>query len=161
MSARIWKPSGSYPIEIMVTSLRETPSRTLDTPESVRDYLQNVVATAADWRCDQENFVVLCMNVRRRVICHTVVCRGTADSVQVHPREVFRSAIVANSAAIILAHNHPSGDPLPSEADIRCTRDLVAAGKVLKIEVLDHVILGEKIEGRRDWVSLRELGYFH
>jgi DNA repair protein RadC len=80
----------------------------------------------------------------------------------VHPREVFRPAIAAGAAALVLVHNHPSGDPTPSEADIRVTRDLIRAGQLLKIEVLDHIILGRRTTERaKDYVSLRELGYFY
>jgi DNA repair protein RadC len=83
------------------------------------------------------------------------------DQILVHAREVFRPAIAAGAHAIILAHNHPSGDPAPSEADIRVTRDLIRAGHLLKIEVLDHLIIGRRsLERPRDFVSLRELGYF-
>jgi DNA repair protein RadC len=74
---------------------------------------------------------------------------------------VFRPAIENNAAALVLVHNHPSGDPTPSEADIKVTRDLIRAGQLLKIEVLDHVILGRVTQERqKDYVSLRELGYF-
>jgi DNA repair protein RadC len=80
----------------------------------------------------------------------------------VHPREVFRKAIAANAAAVVLAHNHPSGDPTPSEADIKVTRDLIRAGQLLKIDVLDHVIIGRATQERqKDYASLRELGYFY
>jgi DNA repair protein RadC len=79
----------------------------------------------------------------------------------IHPREVFKPAIVLGAAAIVLAHNHPSGDPSPSESDIKVTRDLIRAGQLLKIEVLDHVILGSATPERtKDYASLRELGYF-
>jgi DNA repair protein RadC len=75
---------------------------------------------------------------------------------------VFRPAVAHHASAIVLAHNHPSGDPTPSEADIKVTRDLIRAGKVLRIDVLDHVILGQATEERsRDFASLRELGYFY
>jgi len=75
-------------------------------------------------------------------------------------REVFLGAISRRASALILIHNHPSGDPTPSEADIKVTRDLIRAGQLLKIEVLDHVILGRRTEERpKDYVSLRELGY--
>jgi DNA repair protein RadC len=80
----------------------------------------------------------------------------------VHAREVFKPAISAQAAAIVLVHNHPSGDPTPSEADIKVTRDLIRGGQLLKIEVLDHVILGRATPERtKDYVSLRELGYFY
>ena len=69
---------------------------------------------------------------------------------------------MANASALVLVHNHPSGDPAPSEADIKVTRDLIRAGQLLKIEVLDHVIIGKRTEQRpKDFVSLRELGYFY
>ena len=75
---------------------------------------------------------------------------------------MFRPAISANASAVFLAHNHPSGDPTPSEADIRFTRDIVRAGKLLKIDVLDHIILGRRTTERgKDYVSLRELGYLY
>jgi DNA repair protein RadC len=88
--------------------------------------------------------------------------QGTLDRLLVHPREVFKAAIAANAAAVVLVHNHPSGDPTPSEADVKVTRDLIRAGQLLKIEVLDHVILGRATAERpKDFVSLRELGYFY
>ena len=90
------------------------------------------------------------------------ITNGTLDTVLVHAREVFRSAISANSSASVLAHNHPSGDPTPSEADIKVTRDLIRAGQLLKIEVLDHIVLGRATPERaKDYSSLRELGYFY
>jgi DNA repair protein RadC len=74
----------------------------------------------------------------------------------VHAREVFRAAIIAAAAAVVIVHNHPSGDPSPSEADIKVTRDLIRAGQLLKIELLDHVIIGNPNHS-----SLRSLGYFY
>jgi DNA repair protein RadC len=134
---------------------RESPA--LDTPERVADFLRE------DNRFfDVEHLQILLLNTRRRLIRIDRISQGTLDSILVHPREVFKSAITANAAAVVLAHNHPSGDPTPSEQDIKVTRDLIRAGQLLKIDVLDHVILGKATEGRaRDWVSLRELGYFY
>ena len=109
-----------------------------------------------------EHFQIVLLNTRRRLIRVEVISQGTLDTLLAHPREVFRPAIAANASAIVLAHNHPSGDPSPSEADIKATRDLIRAGQVLKIEVLDHIILGRRSEGRsKDYASLRELGYFY
>ena len=128
----------------------------LDTPERVADLLreQNRVYTV-------ENFQVVFVNTRRRLIGVQNISQGTLDCLLVHARQVFGPAISRNAAGIILVHNHPSGDPSPSEADIRITRDLIRAGQLLKIEVLDHVILGQRTDERpRDFVSLRELGYF-
>ncbi len=128
----------------------------IDTPEKVADLLRedNRPYTV-------EHFQVLLLNTRRRLLAVRHVSQGTLDTLLISPREVFIPAIQRRAAAVILAHNHPSGDPQPSDADIRITRDLVRAGQLLKIEVLDHVILGHRTESRpRDYVSLRELGYW-
>ena len=109
-----------------------------------------------------EHFHVVLVNAKRRLIRVETLARGTLDSLVTHSRDVFRPAISANASAVFLAHNHPSGDPTPSEADIRFTRDIVRAGKLLKIDVLDHIILGRRTTERgKDYVSLRELGYLY
>jgi DNA repair protein RadC len=131
-------------------------SPTMDTPERIADLLREENRVL-----EVENFQVLLLNTRRKLIGFEKISQGTLDTILVHPREVFKPAIAANAAAIVLAHNHPSGDPTPSEADIKVTRDLIRAGQLLKIEVLDHIILGSRTEDRpKDYVSLRELGYF-
>ena len=94
------------------------------------------------YRPDVENPIVVHLSTRRKPIGFEVISTSTLDTLLVHPREVLKSAIVTNAAAIVLFHNHPSGDPAPSEADIKVTRDLIRAGQLLKIEVLDHVVLG-------------------
>jgi DNA repair protein RadC len=134
---------------------REMPL--LDTAERIADLLRE------QNRCyEVEHFQAVLLNTRRRLIRIEEISQGTLDSILVHPREVFKRAIAANAAALVLVHNHPSGDPAPSEADIRVTRDIIRAGQLLKIDVLDHVILGRRSEDRaRDFVSLRELGYFY
>ena len=135
-------------------SYRESPL--VDTPERVADLLREENRTYT-----VENFQVLFVNTRRRLIGMQNISQGTLDTILIHPREVFAAAIAKRASAIILAHNHPSGDPGPSEADIKVTRDLIRAGQLLQIQVLDHVILGKRTEERpRDFVSLRELGYF-
>jgi len=132
-------------------------SALLDNPERIADLLRE-----PNRLYSVENFQVVFLNTRRRLIRMETISQGTLDTLLVHPREVFKSAIAAGAAAIVLAHNHPSGDPTPSEADIKVTRDLIRAGQLLKIEVLDHIILGRATPERpRDYVSLRELGYFY
>jgi DNA repair protein RadC len=133
----------------------ESPA--LDNPERIAELLRE-----SNRAFDVESFQVVLLNTRRRLIRVERISQGTLDTILVHPREVFKSAIAANAAAIVLAHNHPSGDPTPSEADIKVTRDLIRAGQLLKIEVLDHVIIGRATHDRpKDYVSLRELGYFY
>ena len=132
-------------------------SPTLDNPEVIADLLRE------ENRAYQvEHFQAVLLNTRRRLIRVEHISQGTLDTILVHPREVFKPAIAANAAAVVLVHNHPSGDPTPSEADIKVTRDLIRAGQLLKIDVLDHVILGRATRERpRDFVSLREMGYFY
>jgi len=134
---------------------RESP--TLDTPERIADLLRE---DTRQYRV--ESFQVVLLNTRRRLIGIERISQGTLDTILVHPREVFKPAIAANASAIVLVHNHPSGDPTPSEADIKVTRDLIRAGQLLRIDVIDHVILGHRAETNgRDYASLRELGYFY
>src|SRR5437899_11475422 len=129
----------------------------LDTPERIADLLRE------ENRAYQvETFQVVLLNTRRRMLSKEKISKGTLDTILVHPREVFRHAIAANAAGIVLVHNHPSGDPSPSDADIKVTRDLIRAGQLLRIEVLDHIILGRATAERsKDFLSLRELGYFY
>jgi DNA repair protein RadC len=102
------------------------------------------------------------LNTRRHIKGHQLVSIGILDTILVHPREVFRIAVIAGAAAVVIMHNHPSGDPTPSEADVKATRDLIRAGQLMKIDVVDHVILGRATPERaKDWMSLRELGYFY
>jgi DNA repair protein RadC len=129
----------------------------LDSPGRIADLLREESRLRT-----VEMFQVVLLNTRRRLIRVEDISHGTLDSLLVHAREVFRAAITANAAAIVLVHNHPSGDPTPSDADIKITRDLIRAGQLLKIDVADHVILGRATKERpRDFVSLRELGYFY
>jgi len=139
-----------------VLRVRECASaiQTVQTPEEAVQYWRTNIPNADWYDPAKEAFVVLVLNTRRRIIGHNLITLGSLDTCFVHAREVFRPVIVAAGHAAILMHSHPSGDPTPSEADIRVTRDLIRAGQLLKIEVLDHVIVGER------HVSLREAGYF-
>jgi len=133
----------------------------VDTPERAVEYWRQNI-TIADWFDEaKEALIVLVLNTRHRIIGHNLVTLGSLDSCAVEPREVFRPVIVAAGSAIILMHNHPSGDPTPSAADIKVTRDLIRAGQLLKIEILDHVIVGSPgNESTKPYSSLREQGYF-
>jgi DNA repair protein RadC len=108
---------------------------------------------------DREEFRVLLLNTKNALIRIAGVSRGSLNASIVEPREVFKDAIAASAASMILVHNHPSGDPTPSSEDIAITKRLVKAGELLNITVLDHVILGHRTTGRdHDFVSLKELG---
>jgi DNA repair protein RadC len=101
----------------------------------------------------QEEFRVLLLNTQHAVLRELLVTRGTLDTSVVHPREVFRAAIVESAAAVILVHNHPSGDPSPSREDREVTDQMVEAGRLIGISVLDHIVIGD---GR--YVSFVEAG---
>lgn len=96
-----------------------------------------------DMASDREVFSVILLDVKNRVIGINVVSIGSLSASVVHPREVFKAAILANAANIILTHNHPSGDPAPSKEDINITARLVQAGRLMDIPVLDHIIIGD------------------
>ncbi|NLM69790.1 MAG: DNA repair protein RadC [Firmicutes bacterium] len=102
---------------------------------------------------DREHFVILMLNTKHAVIAKKVVSIGHLNASLVHPRELFKDVIKKSSAAVILVHNHPSGDPTPSEDDIRVTQRLCEAGRLLGISVLDHIVIGDK-----SYVSFREQG---
>ncbi len=155
-------PVPYQPKEFKVVALRECPTpenmQLCDTPEGAAEYWKMHIATSIQFNPECECFVVLLLNTRRRLKGHHLVSIGTMDTILVHPREVFRIAITGAAAAVVLMHNHPSGDPTASEADIKVTRDLIRAGQLLKIDVLDHVIMGTGSPGHS---SLRSLGYFY
>jgi DNA repair protein RadC len=148
------------PAEFRVVALRECPTpeklQFCTEPKHAVAYWRTHVVSHPYFNPECECFVILLLNTRRRIKGHVLVSVGTLDTILVHPREVFRSAVISGASAIVMMHNHPSGDPVPSEADIRVTRDLIRAGQLLKIEVLDHVIVGSEKH-----LSLRELGYFY
>jgi DNA repair protein RadC len=100
---------------------------------------------------DRETFVCLHLNTKNHLISWEVISIGSLNASLMHPRELFKGAILANAASVVLVHNHPSGDPEPSGADIQLTRRLMKAGDLMGIEVLDHVIFGEE-----ECVSLRD-----
>jgi len=100
---------------------------------------------------EQEHFLVLLLNTKHHVLGVETVSVGGLSSSVVHPRDIFKSSIRRNAAAVILAHNHPSGDPTPSREDIAVTGRLVEAGKLLGIEVLDHIVVGDN-----RYISFRE-----
>ncbi len=104
---------------------------------------------------DREEFLVLVLDAKNAVLGFNLVSVGTLTSSLVHPREVFKPAILGNAAALILLHNHPSGDPAPSAEDLHLTRRLREVGEVFDIKVLDHIIVGA---GR--YVSFVDDGYW-
>ena len=101
----------------------------------------------------KEHFKLILLNPRNRIIGISTISIGTLNASLVHPREVFKDAITHSAASVVLAHNHPSGDPEPSEDDIKITKKLVESGKILGIEVIDHIIIG-----KNNFCSYKERG---
>ncbi len=126
----------------------------LESPSEVADLMREVLRGKR-----QEEFHVLLLDTKHRLLRNECVTVGLLDRSQVHAREVFRTAIRESCSRLVLVHNHPSGDPTPSAQDISCTRNLCAAGKIIGIEVLDHVVIGvQSISRTRDFLSLKEEG---
>jgi DNA repair protein RadC len=109
-------------------------------------------------RCAQESFHTILLNTKNELINRVLVTLGLVDASLVHPREVFRAAIQNGASAIVLVHNHPTGDPTPSAEDIRITRQLVEAGRIIDIRVIDHVVIGRHANGKPRFTSMRESG---
>lgn len=122
----------------------------INSPQDAADYF-----LARMMHLTHEQFEVLFLNSKNIVIRHEVIFVGTLNSSVVHPREVFKAAIKWSSNAIIVVHNHPSGDVTPSKEDIQTTKRLQECGRVLGIELLDHIIIGDA-----KYLSLVEAGYF-
>lgn len=129
----------------------------LDTPAKVADYLRS----AFDENPMQEAFYCVYLDRKNHPLGRHLITLGTATSTLVSPKEIFRGAILSGATAIIVAHNHPSGDPSPSQADITVTRSLREAAKIIDIELLDHVVVGDpKADPRAcGYFSFKEAGY--
>lgn len=137
MAATLLSPAlGTYAYRIRMERVSE-PSPRVGGPADIRDLCRSLLEDEA-----QEVFIAILLNTQHRVIGYTEVSRGTVDASLVHPREVFRVAILQNAAALVVAHNHPSGIPTPSREDIAVTKSLWQAGRILGIRVLDSVIVG-------------------
>lgn len=102
----------------------------------------------------QEHFICLFLNTKNQVLHRQTIFIGSLNASIVHPREVFKEAVKRSAASIICAHNHPSGDPTPSQEDIQVTQRLKECGKMIGIELLDHIVIGD-----RTFISLKEKGY--
>ena len=101
----------------------------------------------------KEHFIALHLDAKNRILCIDRVSAGTMTNSLIHPREVFKTALLSSAASLLLIHNHPSGDPTPSHEDISITEKLKGAGEIMGIAVLDHVIIGD------GYISLKEKGY--
>lgn len=134
--------------------VRENLSIKLEDAEKVAQLLRDILEIESDIDRGKEHFWVIGLDLKNRVLFVDLCSLGTLDRNLVHPREVFRLAVNKGVARIIVGHNHPSGDPEPSHADITLTERLAKAGDILGISLLDHVIIGHD-----SFVSLAERRY--
>ena len=138
-----------------VVLIREKTGR-YELPREIRnpEEAYNAITTLTNVQEEaQEVFGIIILNTKNKIVAVHEVSRGTLNNSMVHPREVFKPAVLHNAAAIICFHNHPSGDPDPSIEDIEITKRLVKAGEIILIEVFDHIIIGDD-----RYVSLKEMG---
>lgn len=135
-------------VGLFLMRISEAEPRTVRSPEDIMLLLYPKMADL-----QQEQLRVLLLNARHNVMADELVYQGNVSTALIRGAEVFRAAVIAGAVAIIVSHNHPSGDPTPSPEDVAVTKELVDAGRLLGIEVLDHVIIG-----RNRYVSLRERG---
>lgn len=132
-----------------ISNLNYNERYVIRSPEDAANYCMNDMRFLA-----QEHFVCLYLNTKNQVIHKQTIFIGSLNASIVHPREVFKEALRRSAASLICLHNHPSGDPTPSREDIEVTKRLTESGKIIGIELLDHVIIGEN-----KYVSLKEKGY--
>jgi DNA repair protein RadC len=107
---------------------------------------------------DRESLRVVLLNTKQHLIKVCTVSQGTVNESLAHPREIFKPAIVHSAYAFIMVHNHPSGDPSPSDADLRLTRRINEASRILQLQLIDHVIIGSPAAGRSSYFSFKESG---
>ena len=140
--------------EYRVALVREASIESIHNPSSVFSPKQvaDIFMPHLHFR-DREHFMILMLNTKNKAIGINTVSIGSLCASIVHPREIFKPAMIAGSASIILVHNHPSGDPSPSQEDLEVTKRLVDGGNLLGVAVRDHVIIGEGV-----WYSFREKG---
>ncbi|MCX7833531.1 MAG: DNA repair protein RadC [Ignavibacteria bacterium] len=138
-----------YHQELIENERRKLYNKKIDSPATAAEEVRRLMIDDT-----KEGFFVLCLDAKNRVLDYEIVSSGTLTASLVHPRETFRTAIKRNAAGIIVFHNHPSGDPTPSEDDIKVTRKLFEAGNIIDIKLIDHIIIT-----REKYFSMKDKGY--
>jgi len=130
--------------EIKMLLVRETENTigAVDRPERIVRYWNEVIAGSSWYTPDKEQVVVVALDTKFNPIGFNLVSMGTVNETMCHPRDVFRPAIHMNATSVVLIHNHPSGDPAPSAADFRLTRAIKEAGELLRVNLTDHIVVG-------------------
>jgi DNA repair protein RadC len=144
----------------LVSSLRmgavalreERQSLTIDSPEAIADLCSEMRFL------DRESLRVVLLNTKQHLIKVCTVSQGSVNAALGHPREIFKPVITHSAYSFIMVHNHPSGEPSPSDADMRLTRRILEASRILQLQLLDHVIIGGPAPGRNSYFSFKEAG---
>jgi len=130
----------------------------LHTPQDIFEFWQNVIASKPDFEPDKENLFTIILDAKLRPKCYHLTALGSLNECTAHPREIFRVAIISCGFALIIAHNHPSGDADPSHADRQLTAKLKDGAALLQINFTDHVIIGSPSPNRQPYFSFRDAG---
>lgn len=139
-----------YGLEVRVQLVKESNNvkgPRINSPQNVYNLVEHLKDS------DREQFLTICLNTKNEVLSIETTAIGTLTANLVHPREVFKTAVLQNAAGIIIVHNHPSGDTVPSEDDVKITKRLCECSKIMDIQLLDHVIVGNG-----SFKSLKEMG---
>ena len=145
--------------EFKLARVREVcASHKVDSPELAYAYWQEVIREAGWFHENKEHLVVLLLNTRHNIDGHSLVSIGTLNELLAHPREILSPVVCGGAYAFILMHNHPSGDPSPSQADRQLTRRIAEGAEVLGVKMLDHVIAGAEAGDGEPYFSFREMG---
>lgn len=136
--------------------IKEHNHKVVRCSEDIAPIFRAILDTLDDLDREKEHFYTICLDSKNKIKLIDCVSIGSLTASIVHPRETFRRAIIEGAASIILGHNHPSGDPTPSREDIELIKRLQAAGDILAIKVLDHIIVGKDSH-----ISLEEMGYLN
>ena len=136
----------TFPTTLMILAFHSLPSNSESLLEQLIKSAKDIVRLFSPEMSvlEKEHFKGIYLDSRKRIIKQETIFIGSLNESIVHPREIFKIALDENAAAIILLHNHPSGDPTPSREDMKITKEIVIAGEVLGIDVLDHIIIGDK-----------------
>ena len=153
-------------LKIVVTRIGEpTPEEyearkhRMDSPKAVFDFWKTVISKKPDFEPEKENLITILVDTRLKPIAYNLIALGALNECIAHPREIFRPAIAASAFGFILSHNHPSGDPSPSEMDRQLTAQIKKGAAILQLSMLDHVIVGdERSASGTPYFSFKEAG---
>lgn len=140
-------------IKFSTAQVKESTDKLVNTPNLVKDICQDMAFLS------QESFQILTLNAKNKLIERHLITLGTVNSTLVHPREIFKACILDSATSFIMIHNHPSGDTTPSHEDIKLTKRMIEAGKLMDLSPLDHIIIGRQ-DNKATARSFREDGIF-